>query len=784
MANNSNQYVDLTSNGKIFPSWVLHNFKKYKLPEIFRKEGEDPCAIETKLEIRKYQEFIGKYMGPGSPYSAILLYHGLGSGKTATSINFMNIMYNYDHNYSFIILIKAALRDDPWMKDMKIWLTRNDSNMGANMAHLEIFKNIHFVHYDSPYAGNDFLNVMKKLDTSKPIAFIIDEVHRFIQNVYSNIDSSSGRRAQIIYDYIIRTKKEIPNTKIIAISATPTVNNPFELALLFNMLRPGIFPASESEFNKIFVTKSSYPILNPRTHNMFQRRILGLVSYYIGATPDLYAKQIQKHVNLPMSSYQYEVYRFFEKIELEIEQRAKRFRKQSKIFKTYTRQASNFVFPNINSKINGKLRPRPKDYRLGSSMINDISKGKIPTQNKEKLEAAKQYISALNVFIRESEIYFNQIHKKDEVLKWTIFDDLNKFKKNITKYNDSFFDYYESKTKKSKLFHILYESSPKILAIVFMSFISTGKVMVYTNYVVGEGIEILKIYYRLCGFNDFTQAKPNLGYCEYHGGISKDEKIRIKKYFNADENLMGNKCKIILLSPSGSEGIELIAIIQEHILEPYWNEVRVKQVIGRGVRQCSHKGLPMKDRIVNIYRYRVIKPTVLDPDDLIMYSTDEQIEDSARSKNNLLESFTAAMEEAAVDCGLFAAHNKMTKQYTCFAFPEKSLLTRHIGPAYEKDIMNDIKYNYGLNAPNSSVMRIKVVKINAAYALINDSSKYSEPYVYWYHQDTGMVYDYETHYPVGRINMINGLPNKLDKTTYIISDLIEIPSISNVTNNP
>ena len=80
---------------------------------------------------------------------------------------------------------------------------------------------------------------------------------------------------------------------------------------MFNMLRPGIFPTSESEFNRTFITESTYPILNPLKKNMFERRILGLVSYYIGATPDLYARQELKYVNLPMSEYQYNIYRHF-----------------------------------------------------------------------------------------------------------------------------------------------------------------------------------------------------------------------------------------------------------------------------------------------------------------------------------------------------------------------------------------------------------------------------------------------------------------------------------------
>ena len=56
---------------------------------------------------------------------------------------------------------------------------------------------------------------MKGIDTSKPIMYIIDEAHNFIRNVYSNINSKIGKRAQVIYEYIIRDKRENKNTKVI-----------------------------------------------------------------------------------------------------------------------------------------------------------------------------------------------------------------------------------------------------------------------------------------------------------------------------------------------------------------------------------------------------------------------------------------------------------------------------------------------------------------------------------------------------------------------------------------
>ena len=80
------RYVDLKINGRLFPSFIMSNFKKYKLEEVFKKVGEDPCNLksttgEIKKELRKYQLFVSQYMDFRSPYHDILLYHGLGSIK-------------------------------------------------------------------------------------------------------------------------------------------------------------------------------------------------------------------------------------------------------------------------------------------------------------------------------------------------------------------------------------------------------------------------------------------------------------------------------------------------------------------------------------------------------------------------------------------------------------------------------------------------------------------------------------------------------------------------------
>ena len=61
--------------------------------------------------------------------------------------------------------------------------------------------------------------------------------------------------------------------------------------------------------------------------------------------------------------------------------------------------------------------------------------------------------------------------------------------------------------------------------------------------------------------------------------------------------------RIIIISPSTTEGVNLMNVRQVHVLEQHWNYVRIKQVIGRAIRQCSHKDLPLNDRNVKIFNY-------------------------------------------------------------------------------------------------------------------------------------------------------------------------------------
>jgi SNF2 family DNA or RNA helicase len=187
-----------------------------------------------------------------------------------------------------------------------------------------------------------------------------------------------------------------------------------------------------------------------------------------------------------------------------------------------------------------------------------------------------------------------------------------------------------------------------------------------------EGLQMFKVYLQFFGFIPFdgknesrNKDKDGYRYCEFHGGIDREQRELNRRTFNTKQNNYGKLIKIIMISPAGAEGITLNNCRQVHIIEPFWNEARIKQVIGRAVRQCVHKDLPLDERTVDIFRYKVIRQNGKE-------TADEKMENISRKKNNLLISFIEAIKEASVDCELFKNHNMMGIKYNCFKFNQDS----------------------------------------------------------------------------------------------------------------
>jgi len=77
----------------------------------------------------------------------------------------------------------------------------------------------------------------------------------------------------------------------------------------------------------------------------------------------------------------------------------------------------------------------------------------------------------------------------------------------------------------------------------------------------------------------------------------KNTLLRLKRKDNMD----GSKIRVVIASPKVSEGVDFRFIRQVHVLDPWYNMSRLEQVIGRGMRTCSHALLPTKEQNCTVY---------------------------------------------------------------------------------------------------------------------------------------------------------------------------------------
>lgn len=122
--------------------------------------------------------------------------------------------------------------------------------------------------------------------------------------------------------------------------------------------------------------------------------------------------------------------------------------------------------------------------------------------------------------------------------------------------------------------------------------------------------------------------------------------------FENRKNIYGELIKIMLITKSGSEGISLKNVRQVHILEPFWNDVRIEQVIGRAVRAGSHLALPKQERNVDVFMYVMVFGTKEQRNADGGVTTDQHILSIAERKKTVIEAIENVMRASAIDCDL------------------------------------------------------------------------------------------------------------------------------------
>lgn len=165
-----------------------------------------------------------------------------------------------------------------------------------------------------------------------------------------------------------------------------------------------------------------------------------------------------------------------------------------------------------------------------------------------------------------------------------------------------------------------------------------GVHLLYSNFRTVEGVGILKLILEKNGFCEFKLRKTNQSweiienendkgkqkFVLYTGTEKSEEKEIIRNVYNGnwidpfvpqtiinklqetdpiDKNLYGSVIKLMMITASGAEGINLKNTRYVHVVEPYWHMVRLQQVVGRARRICSHEDLPKELQTIKVFVY-------------------------------------------------------------------------------------------------------------------------------------------------------------------------------------
>ena len=132
------------------------------------------------------------------------------------------------------------------------------------------------------------------------------------------------------------------------------------------------------------------------------------------------------------------------------------------------------------------------------------------------------------------------------------------------------------------------------------------------------------------------------------------------------ENANGSDIRVIIGSPLISEGVDFKNVRQVHILDPWYNMSRIEQIIGRGLRTCSHSGLPFEEQNCTVYLH------------IVRYSdsTKETYDEYAyrvyvEAKTQGIAKVKRVLAESAVDCTTQISTNQLPDEWRSLIIPQK-----------------------------------------------------------------------------------------------------------------
>ena len=565
-------------------------------PEELVEVADRLCNEE--LELSTYQTVIRNFLSNDTPYNGLLLFHGLGTGKTCSAITVAEehrrfLKESGLKRYIYVLgglniqdnFKKQLFDPDQLTQNGSDWtykgcvgntLLREISVLGSKKEIVErieevIQKQYRFMGYRK--FANYVHQKRKELHELEHSMIIIDEVH--------NVKDETGKGFTPSKALDLVTKKT--TVKLLLLSATPMFNDPGEIIWILNLLNRNDkrYELKESDIFKDGDLRES-------EKHRFLNHVRGYVSYVKGENPftfpyRVYPSYFYKHSMRPTKAF-------------------------SIFGDTSMEEMKTQVYPVALSDFQKAVYE--KTISVASSSKTLSMGDSIP------------FLSVLNMTYPKGTLDY--MIKKDT------------------------YEYYPGSERCFDAAH-LPKYSAKIAEICKQVQKAEGIVVIYSQLLEG-GVIPVALALESMGIKNWnkpllkgsTQKGP-YSYCMLTGSPAlsphPEEAIRT---VNTPENQNGDKIKVVLITKAASEGVDLKNIRQIHIMDPWWNLNRVEQIIGRGIRLCSHKALPFEKRNAQLFLYTSYTGE--------METVDHYMYRFAEQKAKKIGAITRLLKENAMDC--------------------------------------------------------------------------------------------------------------------------------------
>ena len=524
-------------------------------------------------------------------------------------------------------------------------------------------------------------------------------------------------------------------------------------------------PDDSDEFLTMFVDPDSVEMKNEQ---LFERRILGLTSYFPSSNDKLLPSFVRTAdgdkihiVKSEMSDYQFSAYEKIRKEEADREKAAKKRKgkgddlyQASSSYRVRSRTCCNFAFPDPP----GRPLPDKGDYNetdIDGVSLKDANDDDTEDLKDTPVDYGQRIQLALKYLKDNSDAYFTP--------------------ENLVKYSPKFANILENVTDKD----------------------NAGLHLIYSQFYTIEGIGILKLMLEGNGFSQFKISKKSGDVWEvenptddkpkfllYTGSESIEEKEILRNIYNSQwdfvpasisnelkkrspNNFMGDIVKIMMITASGAEGINLKNTRFVHIVEPYWHMVRIDQVIGRARRICSHQDLPEELRTVKVFLYLATlsekQKTNEDNKELIIrdvsklnknlpITTDETLFENSQIKDNINQQILRCVKQSSIDCSLY---KKVGKEHLiCYGHDKSKIKSNDFSSHPDIEIDQHMKPEINLVEKKIKLYKITFNKVDYAHD-----------------RDTDIIYDMESYKTQGaELLEVGKLVDKDGKKTIEFTD--------------